>query len=322
MEESQLIQANSSNGKRQMTFDEILHQIGEFGRFQIITLSMFAFALIPMTSHTLIMYFAALNPPWECTPGDSMCTRNGTFSSDDNTRCSMPRDSWRYTQPTSFSVVTEFDLSCSRQWFIYLTTSIFFFGWLIGSVFIGWAADLFGRKTILYPCLALVTIIAFASSFATNIWFFVVGRLFTGIFYAGTTVQMFIILVELVGPKYRAAAGIGYWGFFSAGLFVMGLKAYFIPNWKTLYIASTIPYIIIIVFCFFTPESMRWLQSRGRDEEALEIFKRIAKFNKKELPEDIQLSKHNTANDVKSNPMDLFRPRATAVSTLIQGKRS
>ena len=127
---------NNKEKKRELSFDEILPYVGEFGRFQIILLSMFCFALTPMTFHTLIMYFAALNPAWECVPGDSICTTNGTFLADNNARCSMPRESWRYTQPETYSIVTQFDLYCSREWAIHLTTSIFFVGWTVSIYFI------------------------------------------------------------------------------------------------------------------------------------------------------------------------------------------
>lgn len=43
-------------------------------------------------------------------------------------------------------------------------------------------------------------------------------------------------------------------------------------------------------FLFFSnrimPESVRWLVSQNRTEEAIEILKQVAKTNKKELPDE------------------------------------
>ena len=281
---------------------------------------MFSFAMIPMVFPTLIMFFAAMNPTWECVPGNVICTSNATFPADNHTRCSMPRGAWRYTEPDTFSIVTQFDLSCSRQWMIYLTTSIFFFGWLVGSMVTGWAADMYGRKTILYPCLAMVIFFGFLSAFATNIWFFVVCRFLTGFIYPGTTVQMSIILSELVGQKYRPVLVFVYWGFFSIGLIVLGLKSYLIRNWRTLFIICTLPYTIILGFYFFTPESIRWLLSRGDKKKAMRILRGIAKFNKRELSGDFDLSHEKGTDHCKPNPTDLFKPRSRALTSLIQGK--
>ena len=127
------------------------------------------------------------------------------------------------------------------------------------------------------------------------------------------------MIAELVGQKYRPGAGIGLWAFFTAGLMILGLKSYLIPDWKTLYIVCSMPYMIILSFWFFTPESMRWLHARGETSKAMDILKRIAKFNKKEIPEDVTLSPAVLVGHKKPSPVDVFRPRSRAVSSLIQG---
>jgi len=47
---------------------------------------------------------------------------------------------------------------------------------------------------------------------------------------------MFVLVTELVGPEKRALAGTLVWLFFTAALMVLGLKVYFIRNWRTLLI--------------------------------------------------------------------------------------
>ena len=47
---------------------------------------------------------------------------------------------------------------------------------------------------------------------------------------------MFVLATELVGPEKRALAGTLVWFYFTAALMVLGLKVYFICNWRTLLI--------------------------------------------------------------------------------------
>ena len=65
---------------------------------------------------------------------------------------------------------------------------------------------------------------------------------------------------------------------------------------------------------------MRWLHARGEIDKAMAILRRIAKFNKREIPEDVTLTKPEAYQ--KPNPIDVFRPQSRAVSSLIQGKRA
>jgi Sugar (and other) transporter. len=60
-------------------------------------------------------------------------------------------------------------------------------------------------------------------------------------------------------------------------------------NWRTFILMITIPNIIVPSFYFFVPESASWLLSKGKVKKALRCFKRVAKYNGKELtPQVIQ----------------------------------
>lgn len=90
-----------------------------------------------------------------------------------------------------------------------------------------------------------------------------------------------------------------------------------------MYIICHAPYIFII-FCmwvwFYVPESVRWLQSQGRVEEAMEIVRKIAKTNGKTIPADVTLKGEVVEDKVvrkKANLKDLFVSKDLAVKTLI-----
>ncbi|KAG6767758.1 hypothetical protein POTOM_026644 [Populus tomentosa] len=55
-------------------------------------------------------------------------------------------------------------------------------------------------------------------------------------------------------------------------------------GWRWLLALSALPSFLLLVFYTLTPESPRYLCLKGRKNEALNILKKIAKLNGKELP--------------------------------------
>eukprot|EP00795_Rhopilema_esculentum_P001447 gene1447-15872_t len=124
--------------------DEVLPYVGEFGKYQITLIFMLALMILTAGFPVLIMYFAGQNPPWQCVYNSTVCNLNGTFKSGDknyNHRCSIPRAEWQFTKPKDYSIVTQFDIYCDTEHLIYLSTSLLFVGWGIGSFIFGWLAD-------------------------------------------------------------------------------------------------------------------------------------------------------------------------------------
>lgn len=323
-----------------LPFEEFLPLIGEFGSFQKIVYAMLSFAFVPMAFPTLIMFFAALKPAWRCTKDSTVCLSNATFDASDTSRCEMARSDWQFDRPTDFSIITQFDMGCEEEYLIHMSTSLMFLGWVIGAVVLGWLADNYGRKQIMFPSIAAVLSVGFLTAFAPNIQWLLVGRFIVGFFIPGTNVQIFIMLNELVGPSIRPAVGISLSGFFTIALVSMCLIAYLVPRWKVLFMCCTAPYLVVLTFWWFTPESPRWLASKNRLDEGMQILRRIAQWNGKTIPRDTFLKSEDTfpksevssessvddrsvglmdLDDRSAGPMDLFRTRSMATSTVIQG---
>ena len=303
-----------------LTVDEILPYIGEFGRFQWLLEAVFCIMIIPQTFQSLMMYFAALTPTWKCVSNSTICLLNTTQSPSNKIRCDLPRASWEYTEPAGFSIVTKFDIDCEKEGLGYLTTSMFFIGWIFGAIVLGWIADNYGRKIVFFPSTALLILSGLLTGLMPNIYAFLVFRFIAGFFKPGTSLNSFIIISELVSSTYRPFVGILLWAFFTIGLCILGMKAYFIRTYQLLFIVCTAPYLIVLLFYKFVPESIRWLQVRGKQKKAMDICKKIAKFNKKEIPTGIALStRSEVVFNHKSNPIDIFRTRKRAISSVIQG---
>ena len=67
-------------------------------------------------------------------------------------------------------------------------------------------------------------------------------------------------------------------------------------------------------FSSFIPESARWLLKKGQQSEARTILAKVARSNKKEMPEvELKLPKEETLGDLR----DLFSSRKMAHRTLV-----
>ena len=142
----------------------------------------------------------------------------------------------------------QFDLVCERGFQAWLANSMLFFGWAVGAMVLGIVADKHGRRSVLFPSVFMVLVVAFAMSFAKVFWIVAICRAVIGFFEAGCFLSMFVLATELVGPKKRALAGTLVWMYFTAALMVMGLQAYFVRGWRMLLIISSAPWIFILAF--------------------------------------------------------------------------
>ena len=89
--------------------DSVLRRIGQFGPFQIRILVMFMFLFFPITYQTLIMVFAAYEPPWMCSEQSVACLESNSSSALSmvystatqpktlyERRCSLNRSDWKF----------------------------------------------------------------------------------------------------------------------------------------------------------------------------------------------------------------------------------
>jgi len=305
-----------------MEIDEILHLVGNLGRFQLALITLFCLMEFPNGLLIMSPYFTEENPAWKCVRNSSFCKMNGTFSVGDSgykLRCSMPRSAWEFVKPKEFSVVTQFDIYCDKEAYLSLVQSLPFVSWAIGGIVAGWLMDKFGRRLIVLGGSAMVIILGFASAFSPNFIFYSIVRFFVGFFIPIASAHKIVLASEFVDTKHRPyfVLPIGIAFGFSACL--LGLLAYFIRTWKYLLIACTAPFSLTFIFYWFVPESIRWLRLNGRIEDARSSLTRIARFNKKDV-------NYIDVDEIKDEPfqglkfiLDLFRPQTVAIRSLIHG---
>lgn len=95
----------------------------------------------------------------------------------------------------------------------------------------------------------------------------------------------FLLAIELVGPKHRVMAAIGIslaYGLAEAG---MGLLASYLLDWRSFLRVLYTPALLHLLFICYLPESVRWLLSQSREEQAIQTLREAARVNRRELPE-------------------------------------
>lgn len=94
-----------------------------------------------------------------------------------------------------------------------------------------------------------------------------------------------IAALELVGPKYRAFITVLTCTFYTVGVMMLAGVTYYIRDWTMMALATSMPFIIFFLYTFVLPESPRWLLANGKFDEAQKILEKLAKVNKRSLPE-------------------------------------
>lgn len=93
------------------------------------------------------------------------------------------------------------------------------------------------------------------ASFATNYWIFVICRFITATATGGTMVTSFVLVMEIIGIKWRELFSVLYQVPFNLGHLTLPLFAYFIRDWQKLQFALSIPSIFLLSYFWLIPES-------------------------------------------------------------------
>ncbi|XP_060648114.1 organic cation transporter-like protein [Drosophila nasuta] len=298
-----------------MGYDEVIVQLGDFGRYQKIIFLLIALTSIPVAFHKLAGVFLLAKPDFRCAlPSDppnasyalASELKELAYSAQDNCAYyqvdiadngsyyrnpnqTTPQQCTRYIYDQSKylnSAYTEFDLVCGRKFLASTSESIFMLGVLLGSIIFGQLSDKYGRKPIFFASLVIQVIFGVVAGIAPEYFTYTIARLIVGATTSGVFLVAYVIAMEMVGPSKRLYAGIFVMMFFSLGYFGMALLATFIHDWRWLQIAFTLPGLIFMAYYWIIPESVRWLLSKGHKERAIKIIQQAARFNRVDITKE------------------------------------
>jgi len=177
-------------------------------------------------------------------------------------------------------------------------------GQLVGAMPFAWFADKYGRKPALILGTVLYSLAAGAAAIVPdgNWILFALLRFLVGVGYGGTQITL---LIEIAPTRMRtilasASGVVAPGGVLMASLLVSA----FLPSWgwRGLALLGFAPLLVAAALWLFIPESIRWLITRGRGEEARGILARYIDVPREEIP----LPKP-PADTKSANMIDLFR---------------
>ena len=130
--------------------------------------------------------------------------------------------------------LSQWDLYCSQFYKVALSQSLYFFGMLLGSWFLGPLADKIGRRKVyFYASVAFFTTTLF-TALSLSYTQFAICRFLIGFFSYGCLSCLFVILMEVIGADYRALTGLIYSAFFAMSFPLLSVLVYIIPSWRIL----------------------------------------------------------------------------------------
>ncbi|WP_193043108.1 MFS transporter [Mycolicibacterium baixiangningiae] len=146
-------------------------------------------------------------------------------------------------------------------------------GIFIGGLFLGQAADRWGRRVVFRWNLVAFIVLSLLQLVAVSTWDLTLYRILIGVAIGVEYAVGAALLSEFVPARTRAALlstlqTTWFVGFVGANF--VGL-AWAEDNWRLVLASSAIPAILVAVARIWLPESPRWLQSQGRVAEAQTI---------------------------------------------------
>ncbi|XP_072123230.1 solute carrier family 22 member 2-like [Mobula birostris] len=271
---------------------------------------------VPSHSHCL-----RYDVEWEWTPSGH-CETPLSFlpnTSAQELPLTLCQGGWVFEEGSYPSIVTEFGLVCTDAWKVDLSQACLNLGFMIGTVILGFVADLYGRKLGFLFSQFVTTVAGIAVALAPNYLWFLIFRTLQGILSKGGWISIYVLISELVGMKHRRTVGIVTQTCFSFGMMLLSAIAYLAPAWRTLQLVTTVPNFIFMTYYWLLPESPRWLLSRNKQKKAVEVLQKIAKRNKKFFSINIETVKIENSEDELRKPAftDLVKTPQIRKHTLI-----
>lgn len=179
------------------------------------------------------------------------------------------------------------------------------FGTIIGSICIGWPTDKIGRRNMLVGTGVLYLVSAAGSAFAWDWYSFLIFRFIGGLGVGGASVLAPIYIAEISPAKKR-----GFLVALAQFNIVLGILLAYVSNyavalcdlgateWRWMFGVEIIPAAAFIVLLFGNPYSPRWLMSKKRKDEALDVLCRleeddeVAKAEQIAIQESLDLEHH------------------------------
>jgi putative MFS transporter len=153
-----------------------------------------------------------------------------------------------------------------------------FVGMLIGAWVAGLLGDRFGRKFAYQINLLIFGISALAAAAAPSMDWLIAARFVMGLGLGAEIVVGYVVLSEFVPPQQRGRWGAALATCTNGALFVATLVSWAVVpvlGWRAMFVLCGLGAILVWFLRRALPESPRWLESKGRTQEAETVLSAI-----------------------------------------------
>jgi putative MFS transporter len=144
-------------------------------------------------------------------------------------------------------------------------------GMILGAALSGLAADRWGRRTVVLATLLIFSLGSALCGFAANFEMLLICRVLTGFGLGGELPAASTLVSELSPLAKRGRNVVILESFWAWGWIAAALVAYLaIPvfGWRIAFFIGAVPALFAAILRFAVPESPRYLEMRGKHEEA------------------------------------------------------
>ncbi|XP_045769128.1 organic cation transporter protein-like isoform X1 [Maniola jurtina] len=293
--------------------DALMQELGQFRKFHVLNYCLLGVVPFVLAHYAINYVFLAADVDYRCVVPECESANSTVYSPSwlqgalgggaRERRCSSkapvdaelpceagafseqlrPCDHWLYA--SSDTIVAEFDMAC-QEWKRTLVGTIHNVGMLVSLPIIGYISDRWGRKRALVLSCTLVGAIGSLKAFSVSYEMYVVVEFLETVAGASAFPAAYILTIELLGQDKRVltTAFLGIMLVIGGLSFALLAKAF--PYFRTFILVAYPPSLLFLSYIYFLPESIRWLLSKGRREEALEIVLKAAKMNNVTLSDE------------------------------------
>ena len=173
-------------------------------------------------------------------------------------------------------IISEFGLSQQPLWTGMLLSSGYL-GMFVGALMFGILADKIGRRNTLLFTLSTMSVFTALNAFAPDPLTMSILRFLAGIGLGGALPQPGVYISEYVPKKYRGRfLGLVEASWVYGALLSLAFPFFLFPvfGWRITFLVSLLPLFLVPLIYRFAPESLRYLQLKGRISEAVKILRR------------------------------------------------
>ncbi len=258
-------------------FDEVLQEIGEFGRYQqLVTWLLCASACFMNAYNAFQLVFLMYTPTHWCKIPEKLLNltdinvtaykcelrlqySNGTDIS------KIPCSSWVYdNQFFDSTIITKWDLICDRAIDSKISLSLISASTVFGCLFYAYVQDHWGRKIAFHINVTTYIVGATVSLFMPNLWAFTAVRLISAVNGVASWNISYIWALKYVGPSRRHTVTTVMCVMYGVGMASLSLIAWLCRTWVQMGLASTLPFLVLLSYHFVIMESPRWLLTQGK----------------------------------------------------------